>query len=331
LIAFSMHPLIQTTFDRVLSGNPVDRETARQLAACPDRHALLDRADALRCHFQGNRFHLCSIINARSGNCTENCRFCAQSSRYRTGIETYRIIERERALHIARDNDVHGVDRLSLVTSGHSVDEQTLEQLAALFAEIRQETAMDCCASMGFLDPARAEQLKTMGVSRYHCNLEASQASFAKICTSHSWEDKVDTLKIAETAGMSLCSGGIIGMGEAMVDRIDLALELRSLGIKSIPINILTPIPGTPLAHLPPLTMDEILTTVALFRFINPAAVIRMAGGRQQLGSDQYQCFAAGANGAIVGNFLTTTGSSIKQDLAELKSMGFSFHRKECQ
>jgi biotin synthase len=326
-----MSPLIQTTFDRVLSGHPVDRETARQLAACPDRQFLRERADALRRHFTGNRFHLCSIINARSGNCTENCRFCAQSARYQTGVDTYSLIDRERALLIARDNDVHGVDRLSLVTSGHSVDEQTLGQLAALYAVIRQETGMDCCASMGFLDPAGAKQLKTMGVSRYHCNLEASQASFLKICTSHSWKEKVDTLKIAETAGMSLCSGGIIGMGESMADRIDLALELRDLGVKSIPINILTPIPGTPLAHLPPLPLDEVLTTVALFRFINPDAVIRMAGGRQQLGDNQYQCFAAGANGAIVGNFLTTTGSSIERDLVELKSMEFSFNRRECQ
>jgi len=322
-----MDPLIQTTFDRVLSGSPVDRETARKLAACPDRQSLREQADALRRHFRGNRFHLCSIINARSGNCTENCRFCAQSARYQTGVDTYTIIDRKRALLIARDNDVHRVDRLSLVTSGHSVDEETLGQLAELYAEIRRETAMDCCASMGFLDQDRAEQLEAMGVSRYHCNLEASKASFANICTSHSWQDKVDTLKIAETAGMSLCSGGIIGMGESMNDRIDLALELRGLGVKSIPINILTPIPGTPLAHLPPLSLEEVLTTLALFRFINPDAVIRMAGGRQQLGPDQYQCFAAGANGAIVGNFLTTAGSSIAQDLQRLAAMGFTFSR----
>jgi len=325
-----MFQLIQTSYDRVVSGAPLERKTALKLAACPAPQPLWERADALRRHFRGNRFHLCSIINARSGNCTENCRFCAQSARYQTGVSTYTIIDRERALLIARDNDVHGVDRLSLVTSGHSVDEITLRQLAELYAEIRQKTAMDCCASMGFLDPDRADQLLAMGVSRYHCNLEANKASFPKICTSHSWQDKVNTLKIAETARMSLCSGGIIGMGESMNDRIDLALELRSLGVKSIPINILTPIAGTPLAHLPPLPLEEVLTTLAVFRFINPDAVIRMAGGRQQLGQNQYQCFAAGANGAIIGNFLTTTGSSIERDLTELETMGFSFNRRKC-
>jgi len=326
-----MHQLIRTAYEQVIAGDQVDRETARKLVACPDRQALLERADALRRHFHGDRFHLCSIINARSGNCSENCLFCAQSARYRTGVDTYTIIARDRALRIARDNDVHGVDRLSLVTSGHSVNEQTLSQLALLYKEMRKETAMDCCASMGFLDPDRAEQLRAMGVSRYHCNLEASQASFPKICTSHSWHEKVETLQIAQRVGMSLCSGGIIGMGESMDERIALALELRSLGIKSIPVNILTPIAGTPLADLQPLALEEVLTTLALFRFINPEAVIRMAGGRQQLGKDQYQCFAAGANGAIVGNFLTTTGSSIVRDLEALKAMGFTFKRRAGQ
>ncbi len=322
-----MLQFIQTTYDRLLNGQPVNRETARQLAVCPDRQALLSVADSLRRHFMGDRFHLCSIINGRSGNCTENCRFCAQSARYQTGVASYELIDPDQAVHIARDNDNHGVDRLSLVTSGHSVDAATLQRLAELYDRIQQQTDMHSCASMGFLDPDRAEQLTDMGVSRYHCNLEASRGYFPQVCTSHSWQDKADTLEIARAAGMSLCSGGIIGMGESMEDRIDLALELRELAVKSIPINILTPIPGTPLAALQPLPLQEVLTTIALFRFINPDAVIRMAGGRQQLGDAQYRCFAAGANGAIVGNFLTTAGSSISHDLQQLRAMGFTFAR----
>ena len=231
------------------------------------------------------------------------------------------------AMTIARDNDDHGVDRLSLVTSGHSVNRNTLEQISKIYDRIKQETGMELCASMGFLDQAKAEQLVDIGVSRYHCNLETNKDFFAHVCTTHSWQDKVDTLKIAHSSGMSLCSGGIIGMGETMNDRIELALELRQLGIKSIPINILTPIPGTPLEKLKPLPLEEILTTIAVFRFINPDTVIRMAGGRQQLGSDQYKCFAAGANGAIVGNYLTTTGSSIADDISQLQTMGFRFNR----
>ena len=322
-----MHQFIQKIYDQLLSGEPVDRETAKQLALCPDHQTLWSMADEIRRHFMGNRFHLCSIINGRSGNCTENCRFCAQSARYRTGVETYETVDPDQAMTIARDNDAHGVDRLSLVTSGHSVDSKTLQQLAEIYSLIEQETSMDCCASMGFLDRDRAEQLAGMGVSRYHCNLEASKEFFPQVCTSHSWQQKVDTLQTARAAEMSLCSGGIIGMGETMNDRIDLALELRQLDIKSIPINILTPIAGTPLADLQPLPLQEVLTTIAVFRFINPDAVIRMAGGRQQLGKEQYRCFSAGANGAIVGNYLTTTGSSIGHDLEQLQALGFTFSR----
>jgi biotin synthase len=322
-----MLQLIQKAHDRLIDGEPVDRETAGQLALCPDRQPLWSMADALRRHFMRDRFHLCSIINGRSGNCTENCRFCAQSARYKTGVETYEIIDPGQAMTIARDNDNHGVDRLSLVTSGHSVDRETLQQFEELYKQIVQKTDMECCASMGFLDRDRAERLTDMGVSRYHCNLEANKKYFPQVCSSHTWQQKVDTLEIARTAGMSLCSGGIIGMGESMNDRIDLALELRQLGIKSIPINILTPITGTPLAELQPLSLQEVLTTIAVFRFINPDAVIRMAGGRQQLGDEQYRCFAAGANGAIVGNYLTTTGGSIAHDLEHLQAMGFTFNR----
>jgi biotin synthase len=322
-----MLQLIQKTYERLLNGEAVDRETARQLVLCPDQQTLFSAADAIRRHCMGNQFHLCSIINGRSGNCTENCRFCAQSARYQTGVETYEIIDPVQAMTIARDNDKYGVDRLSLVTSGRSVDRETLQQLEELYKQIEQETSMECCASMGFLDRDRAEQLTGMGVSRYHCNLEAAEKYFPQICSSHSWQDKVETLEVARTAGMSLCSGGIIGMGESINDRIDLAFELRELEVKSIPINILTPIEGTPLAVLQPLHLQEVLTTIAVFRFINPDTVIRMAGGRQQLGADQYRCFAAGANGAIVGNYLTTTGSSISHDLEQLQSMGFTFNR----
>lgn len=326
-----MLQLIQQTYDRLLHGEKADRKTALQLALCPDHQALASVADELRRHFMGNRFHLCSIINARSGNCTENCRFCAQSARYQTGVSTYELIDSDEAMTIALDNDKHGIDRLSLVTSGHSVNRDTLDKLGSLYQAINRKTSMDFCASMGFLDRQRAGQLATLGVNRYHCNLEASRNRFPEICTSHSWQQKVATLETARAAGMSLCSGGIIGMGETMGDRIDLALELRDLGVKSIPINILTPIPGTPLADLAPLPLQEILTTIALFRFINPDAVIRMAGGRQQLGADQYRCFTAGANGAIVGNFLTTTGSSISEDLQALQGLGFTFARADLQ
>ena len=320
----AMLQFITNTCNQVLAGISLDRRTAEQLALCPDQQPIWATADALRQEVMGNEFHLCSIINARSGNCSENCRFCAQSARYQTGAAAYDLIERTEAMRMARDNNNHKIRRISLVTSGHSVDKDSLHELGELYREIQEETSMHCCASMGFLDAQRAEQLKGMGVSRYHCNLETCQERFAAICTSHTWQDKVKTLQTARTAGMSLCSGGIIGMGESMQDRIVLALELRELGIKSIPINILVPIEGTPLAELKPLPLQEVLTTIALFRFINPDAVIRMAGGRQQLGKEQYRCFSAGANGAIVGDYLTTVGGSVAGDIARLQEMGFT-------
>ena len=323
-----MDTTVQRAYDAILAGGRIDRATALCLLDS-NRKDLWQAADAIRRHFCGARFDLCSIINARSGNCTENCRFCAQSARHRTGIESYEAIAEDEALVQARDNDDHGVHRISLVTSGRSLSPATLAELTRLFDTMAATSSMLLCASTGFLTEEIAAGLYAAGVRRYHCNLEASRNFFPQVCTSHTWEEKVETLRLARQTGMSLCSGGIIGMGEAITDRIDMALELRDLEVTSIPVNILTPIPGTPLAELAPLSVDEVLTTVALFRCINPDAVIRMAGGRQQLGADQYRCFTAGANGAIVGNYLTTTGSSIAGDLAQLSALGFTFERPE--
>jgi biotin synthase len=308
----------------VLQGVRLDRETALRLAAEPEQE-VWDGADRIRRHFHGNRFSLCAIINAKSGRCSEDCRFCAQSARYRSSINEYEIIDQDEALRLAADSDRHGVHRLSLVTSGRSADDVLLARLAEIYREIKTVSRQRLCGSMGLLSRDQARRLKEMGLSRYHCNLEASRGFFPKVCTTHSWDEKRETLRLAREAGLSLCSGGIIGMGESMADRIDLALELRDLEVDSIPLNILTPIPGTPLADLRPLGVEEVLTTIALVRFINPGVVIRIAGGRQQLGADQYRCFTAGANGAMVGNYLTTSGSAIGDDLRNFTALGFSF------
>lgn len=320
-----MASFISQTESLVLSGKMIDQNTAVRLADLPDRENLWDGADRIRQHFHGSRFALCSIINARSGRCSEDCRFCAQSACHQSGIDEYEIIDLAKALEIAEDNDRNEVHRISLVTSGRSASDATLDRLERIYAAISRATMMKLCGSLGLLTREKVARLKEMGVVRYHCNLETSRDFFPTVCTTHSWEDKIQTLTLAREAGMSVCSGGIIGMGETMADRIDLAFELRELQVNSIPINILTPIPGTPLADLQPLGIEEVLTTIALFRFINPQAVIRIAGGRQQLGEDQYRCFMAGANGAMVGNYLTTTGSSIEEDLRNFTVMGFSF------
>ncbi|MCL2789503.1 MAG: biotin synthase BioB [Desulfobulbus sp.] len=323
-----MDNTVQQARDAIFAGSRIDRPTTLRLLDS-NREDLWRAADDIRRHFCGARFDLCSIINARSGNCTENCRFCAQSARHRTGIESYETVGEDEALMQTRDNDSHGVHRISLVTSGRSLSPEALTELTRLFGSMAAASSMLLCVSAGFLTEEIAADLYAAGVRRYHCNLEASRNYFPQVCTTHTWAEKVETLRLARKMGMSLCSGGIIGMGESMEDRIDMAFELRELEVKSIPVNILTPIAGTPLAERSPLAVDEVLTTVALFRCINPDAVIRMAGGRQQMGTEQYRCFTAGANGAIVGNYLTTTGSSIANDLARLSALGFTFERPE--
>ena len=320
-----MHPVLVETKNRLLAGHRLSRAEALALVETPDFEGLLFLGDIIRRHFMGDDFHLCSIINARSGNCSEDCRFCAQSARHPTGVASYPLIDCDDALEQAADADRHRVHRLSLVTSGLKVDERAMDGLASIYEAIRPTTRLELCASMGLLDTAMFDRLRELGVSRYHCNVETSRSFFPTICTSHTYEAKVTTLQMASMAGLSLCSGGIIGMGETMADRIDMALELRELGVRSIPINILTPIAGTPFQDFPVLATDEVLTTIALFRLINPTAVIRLAGGRQQLGRAQYRCFTVGANGAIVGNYLTTFGNSVREDLRMLSDLGYTF------
>lgn len=307
----------------IRSGGNLDLNQALELASGNEPTALYEAADRLRKELHGDHFDLCSIINARSGKCSENCKFCAQSSRYQTEIETYDIVSYEEVRRQGLENESLGVVRYSLVTAGREVSGEDIELFAAMYGQLGHESELYFCASMGFLTREKAERLVEAGVRRYHCNLETCRSFFPSICTSHTWEDKVETIKIARAAGMDICSGGIIGLGESFEQRLELAFELRELEVLSIPLNILTPIPGTPLGKLSTLSLGEVLTCIAMFRFINPQAVVRLAGGRAQLGDDQYRCFQAGANGAIVGNYLTTTGNSIVEDLQMIESLGF--------
>jgi biotin synthase len=289
---------------------------------------LCKAADKLCRDIHGIRFDLCSIINARSGKCSEDCRYCAQSVRHNTEIQTYEQIVSQTAIDQARENDAYGVARLSLVSAGRSLNDSQIDSMGKLYATMAEGTALRFCASMGFLTKKTASQLVSFGVIRYHCNLETCKEYFPSICTTHTWEEKVETLRIAKAAGMDLCSGGIIGMGESLENRLQLAFELRELGVRSIPINILSPIESTPLAGMKPISLEDVLRCVALFRFINPHAVIRIAGGRGRFGKNQYKLFAAGANGAIVGDYLTTTGAGVAEDLVAFTKLGFDLSGK---
>lgn len=316
---------IPACLQQIESGGEIDYATALSLARDAELDDLCQAADELRCRFHGDFFDLCSIINARSGHCSEDCRYCAQSARHSSLIERYEQIDSSLALEQGKENDHSGVHRLSLVTAGRLVADNQLEKLGDLYVELGRETSLQFCASMGFLTREKAERLVAFGVRRYHCNLESCRDFFPQVCTTHTWEEKVATLDIARAAGLEICSGGIIGMGETLEQRLQLAFELRELAVLSIPLNILTPIVGTPMADLVPIAFSEVLRTIAMFRFINPLAVIRMAGGRNQFGDDQYRCFRAGANGAIVGNYLTTAGNGLKEDLQVIAKMGFNF------
>ena len=288
--------------------------------------SLLAVADMVRSHFHGNRFDLCSIINARSGKCSENCRFCAQSAHYDVEVESYKCVTEEETLALARENEAHNVGRFSLVTAGHHVSEEDLQTLfAPLCHSLSENTSLALCASMGFLTPERAHLLKEMGVSRYHCNLETCRDYFPTVCTTHTWEEKVATLGIAKEAGLSLCSGGIIGLGESLAQRLEMAFELREIGVDSVPINILMPIKGTPFEMMEPISREDVLISVAMFRLILPQAVIRIAGGRNHLGDEQEKLFQGGAGGAIVGNYLTTSGNGLAGDVAMFERLGFTF------
>jgi len=307
----------------VRGGGLLSLDQALKLATTANPQELFLAADQLRRAFHNDNLDLCSIVNAKSGKCSEDCKFCAQSSWYDAAIESYETVAEATALQMARENEAHGVQRFSLVTAGRTVSDTQLEVFGELYQQLRAQTKMSFCASMGMLTREKAEKLKSFGVTRYHCNLEACRNYFPKVCTTHSWEEKVASIRIAQEVGLEVCSGGIIGMGENLEHRLELAFELRELGILSIPLNILTPIPNTPFAHLEPISVSEILTCVAMFRFINPQAVIRLAGGRGMLGEEQSRCFTSGANGAIVGNYLTTAGNNLREDIDMFRQLGF--------
>lgn len=272
------------------------------------------------------RFDSCSIINVRSGRCPEDCQWCAQSAHYRTGCATHGVTPHEQCLQAARENHRQGVGRFSLVASGRRVQGAELDQICGMLRDIRQEVGISTCASLGLLDRQSLQRLWDAGVRRYHCNLETAPSLFRALCTTHAVEDKLSTIQAAHQVGMEVCSGGIIGMGETPRQRVEFALALRQARPVSIPINVLVPIPGTPLQDAAPITEEEILDAVAVMRMIHPRAQLRFAGGRQRLSRDtQLRALRIGVNGAIVGDLLTTIGSRVAQDRQMAREAGYEF------
>jgi biotin synthase len=307
---------------RVIAGEQLGKQDALCLAEQP-LEPLCAAANRIRAHFCGNRFDICTIINAKSGKCSENCKFCAQSAFYHTAAESYPLMQQEEITARAKSDCKRGVLRFAMVTSGRCLNDDEVDQACAAARRIRSECEIHVCASMGLLTQEQYARLHAAGVDRIHNNLETSPNFFPSVCTTHTTEDKKAAIRAAQAAGMCVCSGGILGLGETMEDRIDLALSVRELGAKSMPVNVLNPIPGTPFAKNPRLTMDEIRTAIAVFRFLLPDAAIRLAGGRGLMPDHGRLCFQSGANAAISGDMLTTTGYTIESDLAMLRELGF--------
>ncbi len=288
-----------------------------------DLEELQQGADMLRRHFCGDHVDLCTIINGRSGRCSEDCAYCAQSAKHHTGIDEYDSLSPEEILANAQLNEREGVHRFAIVTSGRSLCGQSFDEVLATFKTLRDNCSFGLCASHGFLSAKQFAQLVEAGVTSYHHNIETSRRFFPKICSTHTYEDKMRTIRLAQQAGLCVCSGGIIGLGENWEDRLDMAVSLAELGIKSIPINALMAIPGTQLENQSPLPAADILRTIAFFRYINPEANIRLAAGRKLLPENGATAFLGGASASITGNMLTTSGTTIREDMALLKKLGF--------
>lgn len=311
--------------EQIINGRRINRNDDLSIFISCDLKELCKGADKIREHFVGKKISMCSIINARSGRCPEDCKYCAQSAFNHTNCDIYDFLSEDEIADACKMNEKEGVHRFSIVTAGRTLSGEEFEKAVHVFERINKECKIKTCASMGFLTKEQLHRLHEAGVTRYHHNIETSKRNFPNICTTHTYDMKIETLKNVKEEGMRACSGGIIGMGETWEDRIDMAVSLAELEIDSIPINTLMPIKGTPLENIEPISEDDIMRTVAFFRYINPSADIRLAAGRAMLKNDGEEAFKSGASATITGNMLTTAAcATIKKDRQMFIDMGRS-------
>ncbi|MFT4922811.1 MAG: biotin synthase, partial [Haloarculaceae archaeon] len=322
---------VDRALDRVLAGERLDRRDGLALIAQP-LSDLAPAADSLRAHLGGETVDTCSIVNAKAGNCAEDCGFCAQSVHFDTGIDTYGFLDPAEILEAAQRAERDGAQRFGIVVAEKGVSkEKRPDEWAEVIRAIRlvrDETAVEVDASLGILTPEEAEILAAEGLNHYNHNIETSPRYFPEIVDSHGFEDRVETLEVAKEAGMDLCAGVILGMGETPADRVDAAIALQEIGISSLPVNVLDPVAGTPLnqrlGDSADISTAEIIRTIAVYRFLHPETRVRLTGGREaNLDADeQHLPFEAGADGLLTGDYLTTSGQSPGADIEILERAG---------
>lgn len=300
------------------SGATISEDDALTLTRVPDADLidLLTGAHKLTTTYKKEDVFTCTIINAKSGKCSQDCAFCAQSGHHHTGVPVYPLLSREDMIKNALEMDKIGATHFSMVTSGYRLKNDEIDIICDTTQEIKQKTRLTVCCSLGMLAPDQAKRLHLSGITNYHHNLETAESYFDQICTTHAYAEDIDTLKIAADAGLRVCSGCIFGLGESWDQRVELAFALKQAHVTRIPINFLNPIPGTKLQYLPLLSPFDALKCIALIRFIHPHADITICGGRELTLKDyQSWVFMAGANGLMIGNYLTTKGRNLQMDL----------------
>ncbi len=310
--------------DKILEEEDLSSEELNNISENADTESLLKSANYIRKVMKGSQADLCAAINIKSGRCSEDCRYCSQSGFYNTHTKIYDMVDYEKVWEFAEHSRINGIRNLGLSSSGGALSQLDKEKLLSIYQKLSSRSEINLCGAHGILkDEEEARQLKEAGLDTYEHNLQTSKRYYPNICTTHSYEERINTIKFAINAGLKVCSGGIIGLGENMTDRIDMAILLRDLGVLSVPINILNPVPGTPCGDKPiPLTKEEALRSMAIFRLALPKANLIYGAGRNFMGTDQSQAFSAGLNGIVVGNFLTIQGNSIAEDIALLKEQG---------
>ncbi|HYV27024.1 MAG TPA: biotin synthase BioB [Candidatus Eisenbacteria bacterium] len=324
----TIQPKIAELGQRVLDAGSITREEGQwlfDLESPADISDLIGWANRIREHFKGNKIHLCSIVNVKAGGCSENCKFCSQSAAYQTDSPRYGLVEEQPIMQAAVEASENGVTALGLVAAWRGLEEgPVLDGICDRLEELKESGKARPDASLGIIREQKvADRLKAAGLECYNHNLESSQRFFPQVCTTHTYDERVQTIKHLKNAGIKICSGGILGMGETRHDRCDLAFSLRELGAHIVPINILNPIEGTPFAKNEPLPPMEILKSIACFRFILPRQEIMIAGGRTvNLRDLQSMIFMAGASALMVGNYLTTLNQPVEKDLQMLKDLG---------